>query len=1050
VFGIRVGGNEFRLGPGDRNPDDLVHGEVDFIEPGVAIVGFEDLLNGGDMDYDDNVFRFSGQLAPVPPREIPDPVPLPVIDAGPDQTAVEGDVVTLVASEPVGPGVGAQTLVASVDRRTFPNDPDTSVEVALNGLADGVIDGSVNLQSFGGESFNLINVIDLSRSTEFDVDGCGGDENGDGRSFSILDCEILAIATLNDRLAAGTEVQTALVGFGRRAVTADVGPADGVQAFTTPTTDADGNGVFDLEQVVRSVDVERIRQFTSLTTGGGTNFGEAVERACEVAANGQADRTVVAFMSDGEPFASRGIDLPCGDVTFRTFAVGGGAACEGRGTPSLQTIADLSGGSCVEIADVSELPEVFALTIAPQVVAARLIVDGGAPVDVSDSLGVELPGSGELTLVADTADLLVGTTEVCLEVDVRDSVGTTTVSTCSTLRQSDGTYTYQWRTVEQAGPPVLLVGATTATPSFVAFDDGRYVFEVMATDNVGQTVTDTVVVEVGNSDPVVTLSSFDPSVGGVALLSGEFVDAGWDDVHSVRVSWGDGAVTDGVIGVQSSGKGTVFATHVYDTPGAYDVSVTVSDDDGGAGTEALVAPPQVTSPAAVWADSAADALGATALTFSGSNIAIDGLVHSNTSIGVETCTNSFGGTVRYVAELIIEDFCGAPTDALALPVVTTLTDPPLDLDFADFAPSGGVPGVVPGEYFDKTDRCRDGQWRVHDQDLAPGIYFVDCDVDFSNASGEVTIVASGEIRTSGEGLDFRPFFGSLLFLSGAIDAAAVTVSSTNSRYAGAVYGIDGAILLDGEDNAYVCGIYGNTVTLSGDRTSITGADCGDRPAGSIAAVLQPDFGLSLTTSADVLTPGDSAPFELTLTNSGATFVVPGVAGLQNIDTEPVTVNDLAVTIETRSAGSDAWAPAAGIGDVNVVVSATDAPGVVNAAGVADTTVEPNAIAVWGFQAIAELSPATIATLTDPALTTGIRLRVSFDSTPDLRIRPLYEIGDDFAPSVHAPKSLTCRSRSHRPSGRVNHRRRISTGCGRSTVLRSSAPCSPSARAMASG
>lgn len=1003
IFGIRVRGNEFRLGPSDRNPDGLVHGEVDFIEPGVAIVGFEDLLGGGDLDYDDNVFRFTGQLAPVPPREIPDPIPLPVVDAGPDQTAIEGDVVSLAASEPAGPGVGAQSLVASIDRRTFPNDPDTSVEVALNGLADGVVDGSINLQSFGGESFNLINVIDLSGSTEFDVDGCGGDENNDGRSFSILDCEILAIVTLNDRLATGTDVQTALVGFGRRGVTADVDPADGIQAFTAPTTDADGNGIFDLEQVVRSVDVERIGQFSSLTTGGGTNFGEAVERACEVAANGQADRTVVAFMSDGEPFASRGIDLPCGDVVFRTFAVGGGAACEGRGTPSLQTIADLSGGSCVEIDDVSELPEVFALTIAPQVVAARLIVDGGAPVDVSDSLGVELPSSGAMTLVADIADQLVGASEVCLEVDVRDAVGVTPISTCSQLRQSDGTYTYQWRTVEQTGPPVLLVGANTATPSFVAFDDGRYVFEVRATDNVGQTVTDTVTVVVGNADPVVTVSSFDPSVGGVALLSGEFVDPGWDDVHSVQVSWGDGAVTDGVVGVQSSGQGTVFATHVYSEPGSYDVAVTVADDDGGAGTEALVAPPQVTSPAAIWAD-AADTGGAAALTFSGSNGAVAGLVHSNAAIGVQTCTNSFGGTVRYVSELAIEDFCGNPTDALALPVVTTATEPPLQLDIADFAPDGGVPSVVPGEYFDKTDRCRDGRWRVHDQDLAPGIYYVDCDVDFENASGEVTIVATGEIRTSGAALDFRPFFGSLLFLSGAVGTAAVTATSTNSRYTGAIYGIDGAVRLDGQDNAYVCGIYGDTVEVAGDRVTITGADCGDRPAGSIAAVLQPDFGLTLATSAEVLTPGDTAPFDVTLTNNGAAFVVPGVAGLQNIDAVPVTVEDLSVTIETRTAGSADWAPASSIGAIDVVVSPTEAPGVANGAveGAVDgTTIEPNAIAVWGFQAIAQLTPATIAALTDPLVTTGIRLRVDFATEPDARVRPLYEIGDDFAASVHA-------------------------------------------------
>lgn len=1003
IFGIRVNGNEFRLGPAERNPDDLVHAQVDFVLPDVAVVGFEDLFNGGDLDYDDNVFRFSGRIAPEAPLEIPEPLPLPVVDAGPDQTAVEGDVVSLVASEPSGPGVGALSLVPSVDRRAFPNDPDTSVQVALNGLTNGVVDGSVNLSSFGGEAFNLINVIDVSGSTESDDPGCGGDENGDGRVGSILDCEVLAIVTLNERFATGTGTQTALVPFAGSGVAADVSPVDGLQTFTMPNTDADGDGVVDLEQVVRSVDVGRVNEFTSLRTPGlGTDFGDAVAEACTVAANGPAGRTAVAFMSDGEPFFSRSIDLPCGDVVFRTFAVGDGASCGAGDRLSLQSIADLSGGSCVEISNVEELPEVFALTIAPQVVAARLIVDDGEPVDVSDSFSVDLPSSGELTLVSDLGDLVVGASEVCLEVDVRDAVGVTAVSTCSVLRQSDGTYTYQWRTVEQAGPPVLLVGADTPTPSFVAYDDGRYTFEVIATDNVGQTVTDTVAVAVGNADPVVTISSFDPSVGGIALVSGEFVDSGWDDVHSVRVSWGDGTTTDGVVGVQSSGRGSVFATHVYEEPGTYDVAVTVTDDDGGSGTEALVAPPQITSPAAIWADAAADTAGERAVTFAGSNVVVDGLVHSNASIDVQSCTNSFGGTVRYVDLLEIEEFCGDPTDALALPSVTTLTEVPLALDFADFTPAGDVPRVVPGDYFDKTDRCRDGRWRVHDQDLAPGIYFVDCDVDFINASGEVTIIASGEIRADGDDLDFRPFFGSLLFLSGAVGEAGISVASTNSRYAGALYAIDADVVLDGSANAFVCGIYGDTVTVAGDGVEITGADCGDRPDGSIAAALQPNVALELTTSADVLTPGDTAPFTLTLTNQGATFVVPGVAGLQNIDAAPVTVNDLAVSFETRVAGSDEWRPATDIGAVDVAISPTAAPGVTpGAAGVAGTVIEPNAIATWGFQAIADLAPATIATLTDPAQTTGLRLRVAFDASPGLRVRPLYEIGADFASSVHS-------------------------------------------------
>lgn len=70
VFGIFVTdtGDTFKLGPGSRNPDGLVHGAIDSAaRPGWARVGFEDLFGGGDLDYDDNVFDFRGvRISTVP------------------------------------------------------------------------------------------------------------------------------------------------------------------------------------------------------------------------------------------------------------------------------------------------------------------------------------------------------------------------------------------------------------------------------------------------------------------------------------------------------------------------------------------------------------------------------------------------------------------------------------------------------------------------------------------------------------------------------------------------------------------------------------------------------------------------------------------------------------------------------------------------------------------------------------------------------------------------------------------------------------------------
>lgn len=68
VFQLFVRDTEtsFYTGPASRNPDGLIHANVTWESPNVALVGFEDITGGGDMDYDDCVFRFTGVAVPTP------------------------------------------------------------------------------------------------------------------------------------------------------------------------------------------------------------------------------------------------------------------------------------------------------------------------------------------------------------------------------------------------------------------------------------------------------------------------------------------------------------------------------------------------------------------------------------------------------------------------------------------------------------------------------------------------------------------------------------------------------------------------------------------------------------------------------------------------------------------------------------------------------------------------------------------------------------------------------------------------------------------------
>ena len=67
IFSIFVQdtGETFFTGPGSRNPDGLAHANVTYLGNGVTSVEFEDILGGGDGDYNDVRFTFTG-IIPTP------------------------------------------------------------------------------------------------------------------------------------------------------------------------------------------------------------------------------------------------------------------------------------------------------------------------------------------------------------------------------------------------------------------------------------------------------------------------------------------------------------------------------------------------------------------------------------------------------------------------------------------------------------------------------------------------------------------------------------------------------------------------------------------------------------------------------------------------------------------------------------------------------------------------------------------------------------------------------------------------------------------------
>ncbi len=114
-----------------------------------------------------------------------------------------------------------------------------------------------------------------------------------------------------------------------------------------------------------------------------------------------------------------------------------------------------------------------------------------------------------------------------------------------------------------------------------------YAVSVIITDQAGLSDSGNSLVVVNNVAPEWDVLGVTSPIdeGGSATLTGSFTDVGTLDTHTVVIDWGDGNVDTIPVGV---GVWTISASHPYpdDNPTGtssddYDVTVTLSDDDGG-------------------------------------------------------------------------------------------------------------------------------------------------------------------------------------------------------------------------------------------------------------------------------------------------------------------------------------------------------------------------------------------------------------------------------------------------------------------------------------
>ena len=123
------------------------------------------------------------------------------------------------------------------------------------------------------------------------------------------------------------------------------------------------------------------------------------------------------------------------------------------------------------------------------------------------------------------------------------------------------------------------------------------------TSSVGTGAPLTVPIEVRNVAPSVSASATDalgndlggglhPAILGLPVrLAASFTDPGRLDTQTASIDWGDGSPLDTSFGAFSDARGGTTGvlndTHIFTTPGNHNISVSVTDDDGGSSAKQI-------------------------------------------------------------------------------------------------------------------------------------------------------------------------------------------------------------------------------------------------------------------------------------------------------------------------------------------------------------------------------------------------------------------------------------------------------------------------------
>ncbi len=201
------------------------------------------------------------------------------------------------------------------------------------------------------------------------------------------------------------------------------------------------------------------------------------------------------------------------------------------------------------------------------------------------------PDDGNFTVTVQITDELDAVGEDSFQVIVNNIAPEVTISGESSLSEGetftgDGSFTDpgadSWTATvdydDGQGPELLVLTEQSFTLEHLYPEDGIPAVTICVIDDDGGEGCAVLTLTVENLPPSVEAGEdMTAETGEEVAFSGTFSDPGILDTHIIVWDFGDG----------ETGEGTLTPTHVYNTPGSYPVTLTVTDDEGAAGSSSL-------------------------------------------------------------------------------------------------------------------------------------------------------------------------------------------------------------------------------------------------------------------------------------------------------------------------------------------------------------------------------------------------------------------------------------------------------------------------------